>query len=321
MLLMAPRITPEDRVLGCLLGGAVGDALGYQVEFHSWPEIVDEWGPGGVTELRRNRVSDDTQMTLFTAEGLLEAGDGDRFESVRRAYLRWYVTQTEPMPPLGARGLAAETWLYARRAPGNACLTGLAQGGRSGVNPDSKGCGTVMRSAPFGLLADSPAEAFELAGACSAITHGHPTAAEAAGAFAMMIAALMRGRSPQRAVSEAMLHLRRSLDASETLDALRRAYELAGNLPVGPNSTESLGQGWVAEEALAIAVYCFLGTGDVRRALIASVSHAGDTDSTGAILGNLLGTAYGHRALPAEWTAAVEGRETAAALAERICSR
>ena len=43
MRLMAPRISPEDRVLGCLIGGAVGDALGYQVEFKSWPQIVDEW--------------------------------------------------------------------------------------------------------------------------------------------------------------------------------------------------------------------------------------------------------------------------------------
>ncbi|GAB4002465.1 hypothetical protein GCM10029992_40780 [Glycomyces albus] len=109
-----------------------------------------------MTELRRNQVSDDTQMTLFTAEGLLEAADGDQFGSVRRAYQRWYVTQTEHMPPMGSTGLAAETWLYMRRAPGNACLTGLAQGGEPGVNPDSKGCGTVMRSAPFGLFADSP---------------------------------------------------------------------------------------------------------------------------------------------------------------------
>lgn len=318
MRLMAPRISPEDRVLGCLIGGAVGDALGYQVEFKSWPQIVDEWGPDGVTELRRNQVSDDTQMTLFTAEGLLEAADGDQFGSVRRAYLRWYVTQTEHMPPMGSAGLAAQTWLYMRRAPGNACLTGLAQGGEPGVNPDSKGCGTVMRSAPFGLLADSPAKAFELARDCSAITHGHRTAGEAAGAFAMMIAGLMRGEGPQRAVSEAMLHLRRNLDSSETLDALRRAYELAGNLPPGPNSTEPLGQGWVAEEALAIAVYCFLGTADVRGALVAAASHDGDTDSTAAIVGNLLGAAYGHGALPAEWAAAVEGRETIAALAERI---
>ncbi len=327
--MVTPRLSPNDRILGCLIGGAVGDALGYQVEFDSWSRIRREWGPAGVTELRRNRVSDDTQMTLFTAEGLLEAAEGAEAASVRRAYLRWYDTQTKPMPPARSRGLAAEPWLYTRRAPGNACLSGLADGGGPGVNPDSKGCGTVMRSAPFGLLAPSPAEAYELARECSAITHGHPTAGAAAGAFAMMTAHLLDGETVQKAVSHTMLHLRRTLDRSETADALQRAFELAGNVPPAPNSCAPLGEGWVAEEALAIAVYCLLGTAsadstahrlaeEARTALIASVSHGGDSDSTGAILGNLLGAAYGHAALPAEWSARVEGRDTMTALAARI---
>ncbi|WP_035698689.1 ADP-ribosylglycohydrolase family protein [Glycomyces tenuis] len=311
---------PDDRILGCLIGGAIGDALGYQVEFDSWPQIEREWGPSGVTELRYGRVSDDTQMTLFTAEGLLEAVEGEEFASVRRAYLRWYDTQTKPMPPMGSRGLAAEPWLYMRRAPGNACLSGLAKGAEPGVNPQSKGCGTVMRSAPFGLLASSPDAAYELARQCSALTHGHPTAGAAAGAFAMMTAHLLDGETVQKAVSHTMLHLRQSLDRSETADALQRAFELAGNVPPGPNSCAPLGEGWIAEEALAIAVYCLLGTDDVRRALVAAVSHGGDSDSTGAILGNLLGAAYGCAALPPEWAAQVEGRETMAGLAERMAA-
>ncbi|WP_211116680.1 ADP-ribosylglycohydrolase family protein [Glycomyces buryatensis] len=314
---MTTSISPADRILGCLIGGAVGDALGFQVEFQSWPQIEREFGPAGVTELRRNRISDDTQMTLFTAEGLLEAVEGEEVASVRRAYLRWYKTQNEYLPPMGAKGLAAQPWLYDRRAPGNACLSGLRQGGEGRVNPDSKGCGTVMRSAPFGLL-HSPTDAYELAEQCSAITHGHPTAGSSAGAFAMITAHLLRGETVQKAVSHAMLHLRRTLDRSETIDALQAAYELAGNVPPGPNTCERLGQGWVAEEALAIAVYCLLGTGDVRGALTASVSHDGDSDSTGAILGNLLGAAYGHAALPPEWASQVEGRETIAGLAETI---
>jgi len=318
---VAPQITPDDRILGCLIGGAVGDALGYQVEFDSWPQIEREWGPSGVTELRRNRVSDDTQMTLFTAEGLIEAAEGDEVASVRRAYLRWYDTQTKPMPPMGARGLSAEPWLYMRRAPGNACLSGLAKGGERGVNPDSKGCGTVMRSAPFGLLGRSPAEAYDLAHACSALTHGHPTAGAAAGALAMATAHLLAGESVHKAVSHTMLHLRQTLDRSETADALQRAFELAGNVAPAPNSCAPLGEGWIAEEALAIAVYCLLGTEDVRTALVAAVSHGGDSDSTGAIAGNLLGAAYGYDALPAEWAARVEGHETMAALAAQLDDR
>ncbi|SDD66309.1 ADP-ribosylglycohydrolase family protein [Glycomyces harbinensis] len=314
---MTEAITRADRVLGSLVGGAVGDALGYQVEFESWARIQDEYGPGGITELRYNRISDDTQMTLFTVEGLLLAQPGAEVEAVREAYLRWLQTQREPMPPMASQGLAAQPWLYARRAPGNACISGLAHGARPGVNPNSKGCGTVMRSAPFGLRY-GPERAFELAERCSALTHGHPTAGSSAGAFAMMVAHLANGETPQRAVSATMLHLRKDLDRSETVDALQQAYELAGNVPPAPNTCAPLGQGWVAEEALAIAVYCLLGTDDVRAGLIASVNHSGDSDSTGAILGNLYGAAYGHGALPPEWARQVEGREVIVALADLL---
>jgi ADP-ribosylglycohydrolase len=311
-------LTRHDRVLGCLIGGAVGDALGYQVEFDHWDSIREEWGPDGVTELRHNQISDDTQMTLFTAEGLAEGVVGDEFESVRRAYLRWYATQKEYLPPSGAQGLAAEPWLYVRRAPGNACLSGLREGARPGVNPNSKGCGTVMRSAPFGVWAPSPVAAYNLAERCSALTHGHPTAGASAGAFAMIVAYLLNGDTPQRAVSETMLHLSQSPGGTETLTALQRAYERAGHVPPKPASTEVLGGGWIAEEALAIAVYCVLGTGDVRKGLVASVSHSGDSDSTGAILGNLYGAAYGLAALPKEWASQVEGRDVIASLADRF---
>ncbi|THV30707.1 ADP-ribosylglycohydrolase family protein [Glycomyces paridis] len=318
---MTQAISRRDRVLGCLVGGAVGDALGYQVEFDHIDTITRAWGPEGVTDLRYNHVSDDTQMTLFTAEGLLDAEAGGEFGSVREAYLRWYATQKEYMPPAGARGLAAEPWLYARRAPGNACLSGLREGGGPGVNMNSKGCGTVMRSAPFGVLAPSPVAAFGLAERCSALTHGHPTAGTSAGAFAMIVAHLLDGKGPQLAVSEAMLHLGNAPGGEETLRALQGAYERAGNVPPAPASTEALGGGWIAEEALAIAVYCFLGTDDVRAGLVASVSHSGDSDSTGAILGNLYGAAYGLGALPREWASQVEGRETIAAVAERLIAR
>lgn len=312
---MTEALTRHDRVLGCLVGGAVGDALGYQVEFEPWTAIEQEFGPEGVTELRYCHVSDDTQMTLFTAEGLLLAQPGQEVESVREAYLRWLETQREPMPRMWSQGLAAQPWLYALRAPGNACISGLAHGARPGVNPNSKGCGTVMRSAPFGLR-HSPAEAFVLAEQCSALTHGHPTAGAAAGAFAMIVSHLMNGETPQRAVSETMLHLRGGLDRSETADALQAAYRLAGNAPPGPNTCAPLGEGRVAEEALAIAVYCLLGTDDVRSGLVAAVSHGGDSDSTGSVLGNLYGAAYGHAALPKEWASQVEGRDVIAALAD-----
>ncbi|MFI5528149.1 ADP-ribosylglycohydrolase family protein [Kitasatospora sp. NPDC051853] len=323
--------TYQDRVHGCLLGGALGDALGFPVEGASLYTIRDRHGPAGVTGLVPDRegvvgrISDDTQMTLFTAEALLR---DPSVPGVRQAYLRWLDTQEHPAPPPAGSAphrtgrLREERWLYARRGPGRACLHGLGQGylpdprrpldGTPGpVNPDSKGCGTVMRSAPFGFVPDS----FELAARCALITHGHPTAAYAAGAFAAVVGELMTGQPLEQAVRRTLALLARYPGHQETSAALSLALTLA---EAGPDRLEDLGPGWIAEEALAVAVYAALaapGPGDVGPALLLAVNHSGDSDSTGAICGNLLGARYGAGALPAEWPAQVEGRTVIAALA------
>ena len=149
----------RSRTRGSLLAGAVGDALGAPVEFAPLDAIRAAHGPAGLVDLLPSAygapglVTDDTQMVLFTVEALL--ADGDRAAALHAAYLRWLRTQETAAPPAGAEGLAAQAWLYAQRAPGNACLSGLRSGRRgtpaAPANPGSKGCGTVMRSAPFGL--------------------------------------------------------------------------------------------------------------------------------------------------------------------------
>ncbi|WP_033340002.1 ADP-ribosylglycohydrolase family protein [Catenuloplanes japonicus] len=304
----------RSRVRGSLLGGAAGDALGNPVEFHREPAVSD-------LLLSRDGVAlitDDTQMTLFTAEGLLQSGDRPA-ESVYRAHLRWYDTQRLPGPPAGAHGLAARPFLYAQRAPGNACLSGLALG-RMGTfahpaNPDSKGCGSVMRSAPFGLWTHVTAEdAFALAAECAVQTHGHPTGFLAAGTFAAIIRHLLDGAGIREATLLAIEILVRRGEHEETLTALRRALDT----PFAPGNTgiERIGLGWIAEEALAMAVYAALATDDVRDALLVSVNHAGDSDSTGAICGNLLGARHGEDALPADWVARLEGLDTIGAIAD-----
>lgn len=99
----------QDRVRGSLIGGAIGDALGYPVEFNSYTEIVRRYGERGITRLETEQrwlsedmqagkavVSDDTQMTLFTANGLLNAprlGIEPKY-AICRAYLEWLETQT-----------------------------------------------------------------------------------------------------------------------------------------------------------------------------------------------------------------------------------
>lgn len=330
-----------DRYRGTLLGGAVGDALGWPIEFLKLEQIRDRFGPDGLTDLvtaaadsAPRQITDDTQMTLFTAEGLLRCAVGaDPVPVLRRAYLRWLRTQREPGPAGQPDGwLASLPYLYAVRAPGNACMRGLTRQEQSylpphpfglpgEVNSDSKGCGTVMRSAPFGLAAAGPEQAFEVSARCAQLTHGHPTGYLAAGAFAALVHRVVNGAELRTAVDETIIQVAAVAGGAETAAALRTAVTAADAGPATPEGVEQVGAGWVAEECLAIAVYCALDaerTGDVRRAFLLSVNHSGDSDSTGAVTGNLLGARHGLDALPLDWCAAVEGRDDLAQVADDL---
>ncbi|MCO8306355.1 ADP-ribosylglycohydrolase family protein [Streptomyces hygroscopicus] len=325
----------RSRVRGCLLGGAIGDALGAAVEFASLDEIRAAHGPEGVTDFLpayggRGRVTDDTQMTLFTVDGLIRAqvrrdtGAWHPPTDIHSAHRRWYSTQRDWGPDerrKDAGWLAREEWLYAQRSPGRACITALADETMGTLeapkNPDSKGCGAVMRSAPFGLLVGwEPQLVFQLAIECAAQTHGHPTGYLSAGAFALIVHALARGEALDGAVQRALAHLATRPGHEETANALRQALgAVRQGLPT-PERVASLGEGWTGEEALAVGLYCALVAEDVRHGLLLAVNHGGDSDSTAAICGNLLGVLHGETALPPAWLAEVEGRGTILELAD-----
>ncbi|EPH39705.1 ADP-ribosylglycohydrolase family protein [Streptomyces aurantiacus] len=347
----AATVAYRARVRGCLLGGAIGDALGYAVEFTSLDGIRAAHGPAGVRgplpdAAGVSRISDDTQMTLFTAEALRTAHARERRkgiggaapELVRQAYLRWLDTQMKPGPEPRAAGagpvepgdLSSQAWLYAQRAPGNACLSGLEHGyapdpaaelGPHGpVNPESKGCGTVMRSAPFGLTRAPADRAFELAARCAQITHGHPTGYYAAGALAAVVAHLVEGDSLEGAVLRTLRLLGRYPGHEETSAALTAAVDLAAAGDPSAERVENLGAGWIAEEALAIGVYAALAAPRVEDALLLAVNHSGDSDSTGSVCGNLLGALHGDHELPDDWLRVTEGRAVIAAVADDLAA-
>ena len=295
-----------DAVRGCLLGGAAGDALGAPVEFMSREEIFAKY-PGGVKDYVEfpdgtGAITDDTQMTLFTAEGLLrtivrslEKGVACSEDMVYRAYLRWLKTQGivkgDNADILDSGWLIKEEQLFRYRAPGHTCLGALEDMKRA--HNDSKGCGALMRMAPVGLLLP-PEEAWKEGCKLAALTHGHPTGRTAAGAFAMLIAHLYSGKSLEKSLELTCEHLWRFPEASETLGALMKAQE-AG-------SVEELGEGWTADEALGMAVYCALHhTWDIRGGIIEAVNITGDSDSVGAVTGNILGVLNGEKAIPAKW--------------------
>ena len=324
----------RDKFRGCLIGGAAGDALGYAVEFLSEDRIFGAYGPGGITEYELYhgvaQISDDTQMTLFTAAGLLlgkqRGADAAHLSlypaAVNDAYLDWLKTQSQPEPvPEAERftSLAGVPELYSRRAPGNSCLAALwAGGGGTPENPinNSKGCGGVMRTAPVGLyFADRGLTAGQVAllGAqAAALTHGHPLGWMPGGMLSQIVWELVQnGVSLEDAVGRSLETLEemwpdtenRRLQARLIRDAMAFASDGMDDL----SAIHRLGEGWVGEEALAIAVYCALRyPHDIDRCLIAAVNHKGDSDSTGAIAGNILGAAVGLSGIPDKYTDKLE---------------
>lgn len=337
----------QSRVRGSLLGGAIGDALGAPVEFWDLRRIHRERGSGGVRAYHPAEVADrpsygwitdDTQMALFTVEGLIRAGVrtdrglGLSMSVLHHAYDRWLDTQLMPGPDGQRDGwLASQRWLYSRRAPGETCLSSLEIGRAGRRNLErfgdpalnrSKGCGGVMRSGPIGLLppwaATSLAWQFDAAAEAAGFTHGHVTGRLASGALAVLVGAIMRDQDLDEAIETSLSILQRHEGHEETTLAIARAVE-AANGPAGPATVESLGGGWIAEEALAIAVYAALvhpEPSQVLDALSISVTHSGDSDSTGTICGTILGALHGETALPPELAFEVEGRGTILTLAD-----
>lgn len=325
----ATGLDVRSRLLGCLLGGAVGDSLGAAIEFMSLEQIRRVHGPEGVTGLtpaygRLGAITDDTQMTLFTAEGLIRAANrfGDRGivdvpGVVHHAYLRWLRTQGEHSPAEELYPHADDDrdgWLitnrglFARRAPGTTCLHALMahEPGRLGrpIN-DSKGCGGVMRAAPAAAMRDPFRTGCEVA----AITHGHPSGYLAAGYLAALIARLLHGDPLGAAVEATTRELTIWPHHEEVLSAIEHALALAGEGDPGPVRIERLGAGWVAEEALAIALFCALVADGFPDGVLLAVNHSGDSDSTGAIAGSILGAIHGPNAIPPEWLAELELRD------------
>jgi ADP-ribosyl-[dinitrogen reductase] hydrolase len=324
-----------DQFAACLLGGAVGDALGAPVEFMDLEDIRQRYGLNGITDFdiaygKVGAITDDTQMTLFTAEGLIcaaeLAGNGEQIHIptvVNRAYLRWLRTQDESWPgehgiETGEGSLLKLKGMWSRRAPGNSCLSALhADGMGTSDNPinNSKGCGGVMRIAPVGLIAADP---FRMGCDLAALTHGHPSGYIAAGFFAQVVRGLVNDLRLDTAIDAAMEEARQWPGCDETVEAVTKALELADSADAIPETVEQLGGGWIAEEALAISLFCALKTEDFDHGVRLAVNHTGDSDSTGAMTGNLLGIIHGLDAVPDRWLEKLELRGEIRWVAEEL---
>lgn len=333
----------KDCIRGSLMAGAAGDALGYPVEFMSRNAILARYGDKGITEFKLDSdgkalVSDDTQMTLFTANGMLmgltrgymRGIGGDPKNYVGGAYIDWYYTQT--VNKVSERDDFHYTWLRDlpelayRRAPGitclNACESLLAH---RDVENNSKGCGGIMRVAPMGLLDASFKESggsgfyyktvylAEAGAHIARVTHLHPLGYLPAALMTLLLSRIVP-LTPDEVKESIIDIINDGLDVmmnmygndyakyKEYLRALTlKAVNLAHSNISDIQAIMQLGEGWTAEEAWVISLYCVIRHIDnMKEAIIAAVNHDGDSDSTGSITGNIMGAIYGYEAIKRE---------------------
>ncbi len=343
-----------SRIEGCLIGGAVGDALGYAVEFDSIGVIKERYGERGITRYSLvngvAQISDDTQMTLFTANGLLY-GVTRGFTYGIMAAIENYVYEVSYMAWLKTQSghytsFVNDSWkfswlknipeLNSCRAPGNTCLSALRSKKMGTIESpinDSKGCGGVMRVAPVGIFFlryPNYREDYEavveidtsiaMTGAkIAAITHGHELGYIPAAMLSHLIWSIIEKRDDFRSLNE---HVERSLCVTRECfrdtahiayfeRLVRSAIELSSKGIDDVDAIKQLGEGWVGEEALAIAIYAALKyQNSFEQAIVASVNHSGDSDSTGAICGNIIGAHLGIEAIPDYYLEKLELRDT-----------
>lgn len=297
----------RSRVLGAVLGAAVGDALGHPTEFLSHEAIRGRYEPLGVTGfelwwerdgLRFAPYTDDTQMAEIVLRALVADGRGPDalepvMEEIAAGFARWSVE------PQGGH-----------RAPGGACLRGSGRL-RAGIHwreaggATDGGCGSVMRAYPFGLFFHDDIERAEhWAVEHSRMTHQDPIALAACGAMAVGVAHEIRGSTPETVLSA-------MIEAAGRHDAVtaKLAESAVADARAGADAEDVLKrlEGWTADEAIAAAMFVVARhERDLRGGLLEGANAHGDSDSIATLAGALLGARLGIEALPAPWIRDVE---------------
>lgn len=357
-----------DKYRGCLLGGAAGDALGYAIEFDREEAIAARYGSRGIRDYQLDErglapFSDDTQMTLYTANSLLcslaalstQASGGAHASSsapvssgapalvspaalaayapaqMAQFYVEWMYTQVSPYPLAEPKAwISSLPELFASRAPGVTCMNAceaMANGAKA-VN-NSKGCGGIMRMAPVGLINTCPGfsgvELQRLGAQLAELTHCHELGWMPAGVFAHIVSLLSRDEasSVREAATQALNTLPEAFPNAHYLgqlqELLRYTLRLADRDIPDLEAIHALGEGWVAEEALAIGLLCSLRhEDDFAGAITSAVNHGGDSDSTGAIAGNIVGAHLGLAGIPQRYLEHLELRDTISKIADDL---
>jgi ADP-ribosylglycohydrolase len=339
-------MTIHMRVSGSLFGLAFGDAYGAPTEFMSFDEILGRWPASGHVDLQGDPilVTDDTQMALAVGEALVDCKHNDSFTpqavetALRESFVKWLNSPDN------------------NRAPGMTCLRACEalERGKPWLEATvkaSKGCGANMRVTPVGLLTvRGSIISEELCAALSqfqaALTHGHPTALAASDLTAWTVRRLLLDEGDLESLTRELLEhavSQRSVYHEEWLgtlwqrpgvespeDFITRGWDeviaVLDKLDAAMVSPDydadpclATGAGWVAEEALATGLLCFLMyPGEPEKALRRAAVTSGDSDSIACLTGAFAGAYLGHEGWPEEWVARIEYRATLEHLAREI---
>jgi ADP-ribosylglycohydrolase len=345
----------RDKVRGCFLLGACGDALGAPLEgIKDLETIIAAHGDKGLKDIIEfknaygsgrdfppGRITDDTTMTMTTAAAMLLAKDVHDWKEMRgllwQGYLNWVQYQDDGAelakkidPAIKWPEGSDKFWFYCGAGRGTIAALMQDEPGSvarpinydcvirgqhtTGPNP---GCGGMMRVAPLALLDLSDKEIFELGCESAALTHGHPEAFVATGAVALLEHYAARDIDMPDAVrkTKAMLEqYRGNPDYATGVDACVKALTAAeqakpDDLRVMDKLPADLGytNGFLATPVLAQTAYALLSTPakpdaeGIKSTMALAVSHSGDSDSVGAIVGNVLGARYGTGVIPKDW--------------------
>lgn len=332
---MEKKIDYMDKFEGAIFGSALGDAFGYPLMSMSFEEICKTFEKSGARELAISRktntalFTEATQMSLFTADGILWASDehvayenGAVASYVFYSYQQWLYMQTktiadreyewlfdkEKNPNMSS--LMKSKGLGKPRRLNDTNIDALldAKGGSfgtlsKGVNQNADN-GAVKRVAPAGLFyGQNPDMAFRMACDIGAITHSHPDGYLPCGVYAALVSYLISDKPLDDAVNETMALLAAYPENQNTYSALQKAVDLANDEDIDPQEgLEDLGDGKSAISAVAIAVYsAILHQTNYKFAVALSANHDGDSAACGAITGGILGAWYGAKKLPKDW--------------------
>lgn len=289
---VTPIASEADRFLGCLLGLAVGDAVGTTLEFKAPGTFkpIDDMVGGGPFNLKPGQWTDDTSMALCLAESLIECGDFDPIDQLTR-YRRWYKEGH-----LSATGRCFDI--------GNATRSALEEFGRTGepwcgsTSPNSAGNGSLMRLAPIPMaFADSPVEMLQHAADSSRTTHGATEAVDACRYYAGLLLGALRGESKEALLAPFYCPIP---DYWQQNPLAQKIHEVAAGSYLTKEPPQIKGSGYVVQ-ALEAALWAFHKTTNFRDGCLLAANLGDDADTTAAIYGQIAGAYYGADEIPVEW--------------------